>query len=151
MNMSTPLLTPDGFPRADIDVAQIRTTRAQIVRLKTDYKDVMAKLEVAVQEQFAAGKAADIPPARMQPSANGTTPTATTPRIEPPFAKVNTVVPNSPAETAGLRPGDKITRFGTANWTNHERLSKVAQVVQENEDVGIVSSQAKVVASADAM
>ena len=49
--MNTGLTTFDGFPRADIDVAQIRTTRARIVRLKNDYKDVMAKLEVAVHEQ----------------------------------------------------------------------------------------------------
>jgi len=34
--------------------------------------------------------------------------------------------------------GDKVTRFGTANWTNHERLSKVAQVVQNNENRAII-------------
>ncbi|KAK0249469.1 putative 26S proteasome regulatory subunit [Friedmanniomyces endolithicus] len=138
VTMTTPLLTPDGFPRADIDVAQIRTTRARIIRLKNDYKSAMSKLEVAVQEQFASGKALDVAqPARSQASTNGANAESGSSRgavIEPPFAKVNSVVPNSPAEEAGLRAGDKITRFGGANWTNHERLSKVAQVVQQNEN-----------------
>ncbi|KAK1064090.1 putative 26S proteasome regulatory subunit [Friedmanniomyces endolithicus] len=138
VTMTTPLLTPDGFPRADIDVAQIRTTRARIIRLKNDYKSAMSKLEVAVQEQFASGKALDVAQsARSQASTNGPNADSGSSRgtaIEPPFAKVNTVVPNSPAEEAGLRAGDKITRFGGANWTNHERLSKVAQVVQQNEN-----------------
>ncbi|KAF4510730.1 hypothetical protein G6O67_002600 [Ophiocordyceps sinensis] len=33
VGMDTPLVTGDGFPRADLDVAQIRTTRARIIRL----------------------------------------------------------------------------------------------------------------------
>ncbi|KAK1087804.1 putative 26S proteasome regulatory subunit [Friedmanniomyces endolithicus] len=121
VTMTTPLLTPDGFPRADIDSA-------------------MSKLEIAVQEQFASGKPLDVAqPARSQASTNGgNVDSSRGSAIEPPFAKVNTVVPNSPAEEAGLRAGDKITRFGGANWTNHERLSKVAQVVQQNENQRIL-------------
>ncbi|KAK4541871.1 hypothetical protein LTR36_007235 [Oleoguttula mirabilis] len=143
VNMNTSLTTFDGYPRADIDVAQIRTTRARIVRLKNDYKAVMAKLETAVQEQFAAGKVMDVSAtARTQAQAAqsdtfgaGNSGSSATPAaIEPPFAKVNTVVPNSPAEQAGLKVGDKVTKFGSVNYTNHERLSRVAQVVQQNEN-----------------
>lgn len=140
--MSTPLTTFDGFPRNDIDVPQIRTTRARIVRLKNDHKALMAKLEVAVHEQFA--KASDnssngTSSARTEalPAAESNTSSASA--LEPPFAKVNTVVPNSPAELAGLRVGDKITRFGTVNFTNHERLSRVAQAVQQNENVSVAA------------
>lgn len=52
-----------------------------------------------------------------------------------PFAKVNSLVSGSPADQAGLKVGDAIRSFGNINWLNHERLSKVAQVVQENEGV----------------
>lgn len=52
-----------------------------------------------------------------------------------PFAKVNSVVSGSPADQAGLKIGDAIRSFGNINWLNHERLSKVAQAVQENEGV----------------
>lgn len=137
--MNTSLLTFDGFPRADIDVAQIRTTRARIIRLKNDHKAVMSQLEVAVQEQFAAGKADEAASANGIPlrtgAASGGSSSSAAPVVEPPFAKVNSVVPNSPAEQAGLRAGDKVVKFGWVNFTNHERLAKVALVVQQNEDV----------------
>jgi 26S proteasome regulatory subunit N4 len=138
VNMNTSLTTFDGYPRSDIDVAQIRTTRARIIRLKNDHKTLMASLEVAVQERFAAGKATDTStrqlsagrgPVEEDDSAQ------TQVSIEPPFARVNTVVPNSPAEEAGLRVGDKIVKFGNIKWTNHERLTQVARVVQQNERV----------------
>nr|POE59328.1 26s proteasome non-atpase regulatory subunit 9 [Quercus suber] len=133
--MSTSLTTFDGYPRADIDVAQIRTTRARIVRLKTDHKILMRKLEEAVHEQFALGKAGQGATTSTAASAPAMQPIASqSPAIEPPFAKVNTVVANSPAEQAGLKPGDKVIKFGAANWTNHERLAHVARVVQQNEN-----------------
>ena len=137
--MNTTLTTFDGYPRADIDVAQIRTTRARIIRLKNDHKTLMAKLEAAVEEAFAAGKAAeaekanDIVHRAPEASAAG----ASSSSLEAPFAKVNTVTPSSPADAAGLRTGDKVTRFGSVNFTNHERLGKVAQVVQQTENVSM--------------
>lgn len=138
--MNTGLTTLDGFPRADIDVAQIRTTRARIVRLRNDYKALMAKLEVAVHEHFAEGKSAEsLPHTSSATPAEGVSGQTTavpqsTSAIEPPFARVNTVVQGSPADTARMRAGDKVTRFGYVDWTNHERLGKVAQVVQQNEN-----------------
>jgi 26S proteasome non-ATPase regulatory subunit 9 len=55
--------------------------------------------------------------------------------LEAPFAKVNSVVAGSPADAAGLRVGDTITKFGWVDWTNHERLSRVAEAVSQNEGV----------------
>lgn len=55
--------------------------------------------------------------------------------LEAPFAKVNSVVANSPAETAGLRVGDTITKFGWVDWTNHDKLARLTQVVSQNEGV----------------
>jgi hypothetical protein len=52
-----------------------------------------------------------------------------------PFAKVNSVVSGSPADQAGLKAGDTVRNFGSVNWINHERLSKVAEAVQQNEGV----------------
>lgn len=141
VNMGTSLTTFDGFPRDDIDVAQIRTIRAQIIRLRYDHKEVMAHIEKGIHAHFAG----------LQSNTAGSTPTSSTNglSIEPseihppaagtsvltPFAKVNSVVPGSPAVQAGLQPGDLIRSFGTVNWLNHERLSKVAELVQQNESV----------------
>lgn len=60
---------------------------------------------------------------------------------EVPFAKVTDVASNSPAEDAGLELGDKIRKFGTVNWMNHEKLSKVSETVQMNEGVRILSAK----------
>ncbi|KAL9088012.1 MAG: hypothetical protein Q9165_006353 [Trypethelium subeluteriae] len=136
VNMNTGLTTFDGFPRADIDVAQIRTTRARIIRLRNDYKTVMTLIEDGLhahheqmQERSSSTASASTPAAvsgsSQDPGSNQA--------VEVSFAKVNSIAPGSPAETAGLRVGDRVTVFGTANWMNHEKLSKVAQVVSENE------------------
>ena len=55
--------------------------------------------------------------------------------LDQPFAKVNTVVDNSPAAAAGLKPGDMIRNFGYVNYENHDGLKKVAECVQGNEGV----------------
>lgn len=60
------------------------------------------------------------------------------PRVEPmdvPFAKVNSVLSDSPAETAGLKAGDEIRNFGYVNHSNNEGLRRLADVVQGNEGV----------------
>ena len=71
--------------------------------------------------------------------------TPSTPDVpEIPFAVVNSVVPNSPADTAGLQAGDRIRRFDDVNWLNHEKLSKVKQVVQRREGVSLYRVQGAV-------
>lgn len=136
VTMNTGLTTFDGFPRSDIDVPQIRTTRARIIRLKNDYKDLMARIEKGLHEHHAriAEQAQSNPAAASQAAAAlQTAPTA----LEAPFAKVNSVVAGSPADTAGLKVGDTITKFGWVDWTNHERLSRVAEAVSQNEGLPI--------------
>ncbi|GFF23977.1 hypothetical protein IFM53868_01959 [Aspergillus udagawae] len=145
VNMNTSLTTFDGFPRDDIDVAQIRTTRARIIHLRTDHKEVMKHLEKGLHEHFASLQRAQA--AVPAGGANGTAvhrsnlgenSLSDAEMIGTPFAKVNSVVPGSPADQAGLKAGDTIRSFGNVNWINHERLSKVAQTVQQNEGRMIV-------------
>ncbi|KAJ6785911.1 hypothetical protein PWT90_09498 [Aphanocladium album] len=135
--MDTPLLTRDGFPRSDIDVAQIRTTRARIIRLKNDYKEIMANVEKFLHEHFAnaAETAASAPTAAA--GASGILPDSETQSLDQPFAKVNSVAANSPAEAAGLKAGDEIRNFGYVNRGNHDGLKKVAECVQGNEGSNI--------------
>ncbi|KAG9627713.1 putative 26S proteasome non-ATPase regulatory subunit 9, partial [Aureobasidium melanogenum] len=138
VNMSTPLTTFDGYPRPDLDIAQIRTTRARIIPLKNDYKDLMARIEKAMHAHWENAAAAPPPVATAQPSTQSAEATpGSRIALEAPFAKVNSVVASSPAAAAGLKPGDKITRFGNVDWMNHDKLSKVAQTVQQSEGVAI--------------
>lgn len=135
VNMQTSLTTFDGFPRSDIDVAQIRVTRARIIVLRNDWKDLMDRIEKGLHEYHAnlkANEAAEEPAVSHPPSTTNTP--ATSGPIVPmtPFAKVNSVEHASPAHEAGLKAGDMIRTFGMANWTNHESLRKLAEVVQQN-------------------
>jgi 26S proteasome regulatory subunit N4 len=115
----------------------VRMTRARIIHLRNDYKSVMNKLEVAVQEQFAAMAQN---PQNAAPFANLTSRPATgsTAESDVPFAAVDEIASQGPAEAAGLKIGDKIVRFGSVNWLNHDRLRKVGEVVNENEGVSIM-------------
>lgn len=135
VNMDTPL-TRDGFPRADIDVAQIRTTRSRIIHLRNDYKDLMNAIEKHLHEHFASlDETDDLPTARAGAGMLGD---SITPTLDEPFARVNSVVPDSPAYTAGLKAGDEIRNFGYVNRANHDGLKKVAECVQGNENQNIL-------------
>ena len=57
------------------------------------------------------------------------------PALGNPFAKVNSVEPNSPSAEAGLKVGDRVCTFGDADWLNHEKLARVARLVAGSEGV----------------
>ncbi|PHH64180.1 hypothetical protein CDD81_4927 [Ophiocordyceps australis] len=131
VDMQTSLLTVDGFPRADLDVAQIRTTRAQIIRLRNDYSDVMASVEKCLHQHFANitdGSGGGLSTAQAQPL-----PDSEPEALLTPFAKVDAITEGSPAEKAGLKVGDEIRVFGHVNRSNNENLKGVADCVLENE------------------
>ncbi|OAX78637.1 hypothetical protein ACJ72_07052 [Emergomyces africanus] len=168
VNMSTSLTTFDGYPRDDLDIAQIRTTRARIIHLRNDYKDIMEKVEQGVHAHFArlqqqqqqqqqqqntscpptattTSTSTSMPnstndlPILTSPTIEDSTTTSSQPGIiETPFAKINSVVEGSPAAQAGIKVGDRIRSVGHVNWMNHENLMKVAEVVQRNEGVSFL-------------
>ena len=58
--------------------------------------------------------------------------------LEPPFARVDSVADNSPANRSGLKVGDQLRSFGYVNHANHDSLKKVAECVMGNEGVSIL-------------
>lgn len=140
VTMQSSLTTFDGFPRSDIDVAQVRVTRARIIHLRNDWKELMDKIEKSLHEHHANIQAEELKKSNEAQSAEPVLKTTTGPPPAPetPFAKVNTVEPGSPAHEAGLKAGDLVRRFGSAIWSNHERLKKVGEVVQQNTGVPIL-------------
>lgn len=95
-------------------------------------------VEKTIHEHFA-NLAAQPPDAEngtsSQPSESPTLTVRPAPRLGPTFAKVNTIVPGSPADLAGLQPGDEIRNFGYINGSNNDGLKRVAECVQVNEGV----------------
>ena len=94
----------------------------------------MNRIEAGLHEHHArlAEQAANNPGATSSHAlASGSGPST----LEAPFAKVNSVVPGSPADSAGLKAGDTITKFGWVDWTNHDKLARLAEAVSQNEGV----------------
>lgn len=100
----------------------------------------MSRIEAGLHDHHSTLQNTPVPPL---PGANSTSQspdafgTRESGALEAPFARVNSVVTGSPADEAGLRAGDRIRSFGMANCINHEKLSKVAEVVQASEGVGL--------------
>jgi 26S proteasome non-ATPase regulatory subunit 9 len=96
----------------------------------------MAAIEKHLHEHFASLQ--DTNDVQSTPANRATMMGDTLPEtLEVPFAKVNGVVAESPAETAGLKAGDEIRNFGYVNKSNHDGLKKVAECVQGNEGVSL--------------
>lgn len=149
--MHSPLVDPEGFPRADIDVYTVRLARAAIVRLRNDHRAVVEEMGRLLQVVYA--------PRDGQPLSNGTSTARTSgmngmangsSAIQPPLAKVNSVAPGSPAAQAvgtyiflvsaayfrifqGLEKNDYILEFGHLDGDNS--LADVGQLVAGSEGV----------------
>ena len=118
------------------NMSLVRTTRARIIHLRNDYKSLLSRIEAGLHDHHANMKT--LPAQSSSHAANGEISSPSTmdqSHLETPFARVNSVVSNSPADDAGLKAGDCIRRFGNVTWINNEKLSKVAETVQRNEGV----------------
>ena len=55
-----PLVTPDGFPRSDLDVVTIRLLRIRIIRLRNDDRKVIHLLDDRMAQEFATRRESNI-------------------------------------------------------------------------------------------
>jgi len=92
VDMQTPLVDREGFPRDDIDIYAVRRARVRIIELRNDLKGVMDALGKELERVFDPSLA---------PKTNGTT-TTEEEKVDPlrPFAEVSGVAPGSPAAEA---------------------------------------------------
>lgn len=118
VDMETPLVDAEAFPRADIDVVSIRIARARINQLKNDYHVLTDNIQAALHALHAQNSS--------QPSQQEFT--------YRPFARVHYVIHQSPAALAGLKEGDLIKKFGSIHEGNHEALSALVRLVQISEE-----------------
>ncbi|XP_060894910.1 26S proteasome non-ATPase regulatory subunit 9 isoform X2 [Labrus mixtus] len=124
-----PLVDEEGFPRADVNLYQIRAARHDISCLQNDHKAIMVEIEEALHKLHAREKAKreqDEAGARGDAMELQVT-------LPPPFARVDAVTQGSPACGAGLRVGDEVIEFGSVNTGNFQNLQNIASVVQHSE------------------
>ncbi|KAI8140573.1 26S proteasome non-ATPase regulatory subunit 9 [Fennellomyces sp. T-0311] len=143
VGMDQPLIDRSGFPRSDVDVAAARTSRNLVHRLRNDHKDVMKEIEQALHKVHQASRTTDQATAAItQPTPPATVQQPLVPAA--PFALVNAVAPDSPADASGLRRNDKVVKFGHVHAENHDRLQALNRLVGQSENKAI-----KVVVSRD--
>lgn len=123
------LVDAEGYPRADVNLYQIRTARHNISCLQNDHKAIMAEIEEALHKLHAREKAKreqDEAEAQEEAMEHQV-------MLPPPFARVDAVTEGSPACGAGLRVGDELIEFGSVNTGNFQNLQNIASVVQHSE------------------
>ncbi|KAJ9116464.1 hypothetical protein QFC22_004906 [Naganishia vaughanmartiniae] len=104
--MTSPLVDPEGFPRADIDVYTVRLARTAIVRLRNDHRAVVEEMARVLQVVYAVDTSTPAPQDTSSSSlVNGDTATRNgnvngSSIPQPALAKVNAVAPGSPAAEA---------------------------------------------------
>lgn len=108
------------------------------MRLQNDYKSLTDSIEAGLEEHFASSASHENIPISSRLTETLPSPEAAE-TVNVVFAKVDTVSSGSPAEEAGLKPGDLIRQFGTVDNSNNEKLRKVAEIVAQNEQVSLMS------------
>lgn len=144
--MLTELVDPEGFPRSDIDVAGVRTARAEIHRLRNDLTDTTNRMATLLQQVLA--RQDDPAPAASTTAAPDSAESAE----RKPFAKVDGVFPGGPADqavshafralqaaladeplvTQGLKREDLLLLIGSVS-----SMSAVAALVATSQDVAL--------------
>jgi 26S proteasome non-ATPase regulatory subunit 9 len=130
IDMTTPLVDAEGFPRADIDIYAVRKARVRIIELRNDLKDVMNEAGKVLEEVYAKTPEPDL---GMESQEQGTQRDGLVP-----FARVDGVAPGSPAAEAGVQREDLILKFGNlveSSFNPPSSLTPLATLVSENEDV----------------
>lgn len=135
VGVAGPLVDAEGYPRADVNLYQIRTARHNISCLQNDHKAIMVEIEEALHKLHAREKAKrEQDEAEAQEEAEALEEAMEQQVTLPsPFARVEAVTQGSPACAAGLRVGDEVIEFGSVNSENFQNLQNIATVVQHSE------------------
>ena len=133
-DMDTPLVTPDGFPRSDLDVVTIRLLRIRIIRLRNDDRKVIHLLDDRMAQEFATRRESNIEAEEEELT------TSSTSRYQIPFAQVREVVSGGPAFNSGLKEGDQIIVFDNdIHAANNNKLGSLVSRVRlkQNEEIKV--------------
>ncbi|XP_054851701.1 26S proteasome non-ATPase regulatory subunit 9 [Eublepharis macularius] len=129
IGMNEPLVDVEGYPRADVDIYQVRTARHNIACLQNDHKALMREVEQALHQLHAREKEK-----REKDEAEARAEARNRSQALPlPFARVSAITPGSPASMSGLQVDDEIVEFGSVNTHNFQSLQNIATVVQHSE------------------
>ena len=119
VGMDSALVDDEGYPRADVDVYQVRHARHDIRCKENDLKSLMKEIETGLHSLHSQAKETVMEVEKSK------TETAILP-----FARVMVVVNGSPADRAGMKQGDLVCRFGSVTKDNFKQLKNVSDVAE---------------------
>ena len=134
VGMEEPLVDKEGYPRNDIDLVQVRKARHNIICLQNDHKAIMQRIEKGLEEyhaQVAAMDTSEQTTSTKPPAATVEQKLSSSVSLEP-FAAVDLISRTSPAETAGLKIGDALLKFGSVTKRNFTGLNAIGEVVRHS-------------------
>ncbi|EHN01862.1 Nas2p [Saccharomyces cerevisiae x Saccharomyces kudriavzevii VIN7] len=130
IGMDSPLVTPDGYPRSDVDVLQITMIRKNVNMLKNDLNHVLQKSHVLLNQHFDNMNVKTHQKTNDNGANSGDQPV----QYAIPFAFISEVVPGSPSDKAGIQINDKLISIGSVHAANHSKLQNIQAVVIKNEE-----------------
>jgi 26S proteasome regulatory subunit N4 len=144
--LKDPLVDQDGFPRGDVDLYEIRRQRNQLAMINTDHKNIMKEIEKELQIVYSNHAADDevqtsqdhSSEEKSQTMTNGAITSFSLPPsssvdtsriIQIPFAIIDEILPNSPAQLSGLSDGDELIQFDSIDGKVQNPLKFIPQIV----------------------
>ena len=85
------MIDNEGYPRADIDVAAVRTARSRLIHLRNDLNHITNEISIALETVLAR---------KDDPEESTSDDMDVEPAEDRPFAMIDGVTPNSPAAEA---------------------------------------------------
>ena len=139
-----PLVDSEGFPRADIDLFEVRRYRNRLACLQTDHCNLMKEIEKGLESLHSDYIQHNMKDEEVKTSATSANTLkmgdlkiedgsqSAKQEVKIPFAWVSDVISESPAQKAGLKLGDAIYRFGEVDHSNHENLGAIVELVKRS-------------------
>lgn len=115
------LVDSEGFPRADVDIYNIRNKRNRLAIINSDFKVIMKEIELLLPQIYVSSN-------KQVEDFNEVADDGNLKHI----AIIDEILADSPANTAGLSDGDKLISFGGVNSTYSNPLSAIPDVVKVN-------------------
>eukprot|EP01025_Chloroclados_australasicus_P004992 TRINITY_DN11403_c0_g1_i1.p2 TRINITY_DN11403_c0_g1~~TRINITY_DN11403_c0_g1_i1.p2 ORF type:complete len:233 (-),score=27.81 TRINITY_DN11403_c0_g1_i1:402-1019(-) len=133
--LSGNLVDAEGYPRADIDILEVRQDRQRVSELQNDLKNVIEKISDLLERLHSVAREAGSV-RQKEPSNSTMQPISDKLQMADyvPFAVVDEVAENSPASEAGIQVGDQLCLFGSVTHLSRDKLPSIANVLQTNEN-----------------
>lgn len=118
-----PLIDSEGFPRHDVDIPHVLSLRKRLREINFDYTNVMKKIEnllpLIYQENMIVFD--QTPPVE---EGNKTSMV--------PFARIDEVLPKSPAAIGGIQYNDLIIKFGAIDLHSKNPFGEISDLVRNS-------------------